>query len=374
MNNQLNIYVLNRADLAIKSFGRSFNYEINRDYLTNEKSTFAIDGGYAADQGDFLLAKTFGVDNSPEYNSRIGGSLRPLFFGVIDSFENDNIVACDLYNITNFNFAATRKTGSASAGGFGVHLLNLLNVYLDSSKLVSRLNFSVDDSAKVAYSYQPADPPTITNMVDYLINGFKKYNITLEIDSIYYDPQDSNNLNVNVIIKRKTKQIQLKNNSYDFLNWDVYENTGGRDSENELLIINKTSTDSENPIILGTYYITKDGTITQSINDNVYKPTKTKIYIYDDTQTDLPSLDEIANSELSASSSRSHEINFDLRKDNNFLSITDLEIGLLVNIVYNNTIYDSVLTGYLISSENNFISLKFGNTRSTLREVLNNQK
>lgn len=364
MDDSLNIYILNREDLAIKRYEKSFNYEINRDYLTNEKSTFEAGQG-EAEVGDFLIAK-FSSEGILTYGD--SGS-KPLYFGVIDSFENGNIITCDLYNIANFTIAATRKTGGASGGGFGVHIQNLLNKYLDNSKLVSKVVWNVDDSAKVAYSYQPSDPPVETNMIDYLINGFKKYNITWELDTIYYEQEDSSTLHIGTIIKKKTKTIQLKNNNYSFINWDIYENEVGRNLENQLLIIDKATTDSENPVILNTYYIEKDGTITQSINDNVYKPTKTKIYIYDTTQEDAPSYLEVAQSEL-AGNTYAHEINFDIVKNNNLIAIEDLEIGLLANIMYGTTIYKSVLTGYIISSANNFISLKFGNTRSTLREVL----
>lgn len=362
MADYLNIYILNRADLFIKSYNRSFQFEINRDYLTNEKSSFNIEGNYSAQQGDFILVKS-SYDNLPIYSSNSG--LRPLYFGVIDSFDNNSIVACDLYNIVNFEFAATRKTGQ----DFGTHIQNLLNYYLDSSKLVSKITWDVDDSARIAYSYQPSDPPTITNMVDYLINGFKKYNVTLEIDSISYD--ENNSLQIGAIIKQKTNIIQIKNNTYDFVNWDVYENTVGRDLENELIIINKTTTDSENPIVIegSPYYLSIDGRITQSVNDNVWNPTKTKIYIYDSTQIDIPTPLEIAESEL-VGNTYAHEINFDITKDNKIIPIETLEIGLLANIVYGDSIYSSVLTGYIIKNNSSFISLKFGNTRSTLREIL----
>lgn len=357
---QLNIYILNRSDLAIQSFNRCFAYEISRDYLTNEKSTFNVEGPYDAEQGDFLIAKDSNDKN-------ISSSIKPLYFGVIDSFENNSIVTCDLYNIVNFSFAATRKTGGASGGGFGVHVQNLLNKYLDSSKLVSKISWTVDDSAKVAYSYQPNNPPTPTNLVDYLINGFKKYNITWEVDSISYDA--NNSLQINTIIKQKENVIRLKNNNYSFVNFDVYVNDTGRSLENELLIIDNVTGDSENPYILETYYLAKDGTITQSINNNVWQPTKTKVYIYDTTQQDAPTYLEVAQSEL-AGNTYAHEINFDLVKNNNIVSLNDLEIGLLAEIVYNDTIFNSVLTGYIISSENNFVHLRFGHTRSTLRDII----
>lgn len=138
-----------------------------------------------------------------------------------------------------------------------------------------------------------------------------------------------------------------------------------------LQIIDKRTTDSVHPTILSTWYIDKNGELTQSLNDNVYTPTRQKIYIYDMEQEDRPTYLEVAQSEL-AGQTYAHEINFDIRKENNLIDIDDLEVGLLVDIVHNDTIYSSVLTGYVISSESEFISLRFGHVRSTLQDILNN--
>jgi hypothetical protein len=360
---QLNVYILGRADLAVKDYHKCFVYEINRDYLTNDKSAFTIDGQILASEGDFVLVKQF-PDKTPIYDTTTG--LKPLYVGVIDSFDNNKIVACDLYNIVNFQFPATTKTGT----DFGQHINNLLNTYLtsDASKLVGRLDFEIDDSARVAYSYNPEESPTVTNFVDYLINGFKKYNITLEANGIYYNQNDGG-LMIRAMINRNTDQIQIKNNTFSFVNWDVYQNKIGRNLENELLIVDKTTANSELPNILSTWYLDADGDLTQSMNDNILKPTKTKIYLYDQTQSDPPAFAEVAQSEL-VGNNYSHEINFEILRGNKILDIDDLKIGLLANIVYNGTIYDSVLSGYSFSSGSNFIKLKFGHTRSTLREAL----
>lgn len=341
--------------MHIKSYCQCFDYEINRDYLTNEKSTFTLSEAVNAEYGDFVLVK-----RSNDINNF-------LYCGVIDSFTENSMVTCDLYNIVNFEFAATRKTGSSSTGGFGGHIKNLLDIYLDNSKSIYGLTYTLDDSAKVAYSYQPSSPPTVTNMVDYLVNGFKKYNVTFEFDKI--KTNSDNSIEIKMVIKKRNDRIQIKNNNYSFVNWDVYENDGGHNLENELLIIDKLTTNSENPIVLSTYYLTKDGQITQVLNDNVRKPTKTKIYIYDSSQADAPSFLEVAQSEL-AGNVYSHEINVDMLKNNNILDESSIQIGLLANIIYGQTLYQSVLTGYLISSQNDFIQLKFGNIRSTLKEVL----
>ena len=355
----LNCYVLNRSDLAVKDYYLSNEYEINIDYLTNEKSSFKSPLNTNAQQGDFFLAKN--VED---------GTLKDVaFFGLVDSFEDDKLVATDVYSLANIDFPATRKTGNS----FEVHINTLIHYYLlnDVSKAITdRLIIRIDSNTN--YTYQPADPPTITNMVKYMINGFRKYNVTWEVESVEYD--EENKLKINTVIKQKTKIINIKNNSYDFLNWSVYVSPAGRDSENKLLIIDKKTADSETPLILSTWYVDIDGNITQS-NASVRTPTKTKIFIYDNTppeagqEDNRPSFQEVANSELSYSL-YSHEIEFDLKKENNLLNPKDLEIGLKVNIMYDGVLYPSILTGYIIDNKKSTMHLKCGNIRSTLADIL----
>ncbi len=357
--NGIDIYIVNRSDGVVKGSSQCFSYEINRDYLTNEKSKFIPFSTLTASEGDFLIAKSHELG---EINQT---GINPLFFGVIESFENKEIIACDLYNIANFEIAATSKSGSS----YGQHIQNLLNVYLDSSKLVGRINRTVDSSAAVGFSYQPQDSPTQVSFIEYLVDGFKKYGVVWAVNSIRYGTD--NNIVIDTIIKKVNNTINLKNNSETFVNWEVYENNTGRKRENRLLIISKTTSNSENPNILSTWYLKKDGTLTQSQNDGVFLPTKDTIAIYDTSQTNPPTYQEMAQSSLGGKTF-SHEINFDLLKTSNLISFDELEIGLNAVIVYNGVIYNSVLTGFVISSASEFIHLKFGHVRSTLTQILNN--
>ncbi|MBL1223739.1 hypothetical protein [Enterococcus sp. BWR-S5] len=369
---RLQLAVFNRQDLALKSISECYDWEINIDYLTNEKSSFIPLSKMDFETGDFFMAKEIGSDNQGVIDSSIGEitTITPLFLGVIDSIENDAIKACIIYSLMNFPFAATRATGSATAGvSAESHLTNMftMRVTLDLSK---KTGLPITPKTHTAYSYLPSDPPTVTNLLDYVIGFFKKYNIVLDVDYLsrvaWY-----NRYNIVLKVERRTKKIRLKNNAYDFVNWSVYEQPAGKQAENMLQIIDKRSTNSIYPIILSTWYIDKYGELTQSLNDNIYTPTRQKIYIYDMEQEDRPTYLEVAQSEL-AGQTYAHEINFDIKKDNNMIDIDDLEVGLLVDIVYNDTIYSSVLTGYVISSESEFISLRFGHVRSTLQDVLNN--
>lgn len=357
----IDLYIVNRSDGVVKANSQCFSYEINRDYLTNEKSKFTPFDvtAVSAAEGDFVIAK------SDEYETITEPGIRPLFFGIIESFQNGEIVACDLYNIANFEIAATSKSGAA----YGNHIQNLLNIYLDSSKLVSRINRTVDASSAVAFSYHPKNPPVTINFIEYITDGFKKYGVVWDVNSVRYGIDGK--IVVDTVIKKVAGTICLKNNSETFLNWEIYENNTGKGRENRLLVVNKNTTNFESPNILSTWYLKTDGTLTQNQNDGVFKPTKDLVEIYDTTVTNPPAYREVAQSRLGGKNF-SHEISFDLMKTSNLLSFSELEIGKNAVIIYNSKTYNTVLTGYVISRKNEFIHLKFGHVRSVFTQILNN--
>jgi hypothetical protein len=77
----------------------------------------------------------------------------------------------------------------------------------------------------------------------------------------------------------------------------------------------------------------------------------------------------VANSELKGNY-YSHEINFDIKNESEIIDFESLRIGTLANIYHNEKLFQSVLTGYQITSNSDFIGLKFGHIRSRLSEVL----
>lgn len=346
MTKQLNVWFLNRRGEISQEPVIVEDYDINRDYITQEKSEFTLPSIVAFEKGDFLFAK-------------FSGGSRNVFFGIIDSYEGDKVVATDIYNLVNFDFPATRISGSS----FESHFYNLINRYLvqDTTKQMSILDVEV--RTNTAHIYQPSEPPTATNLVKYAINAFKKYNVIWEFDRF-------ENGRIKTYLEHITDMIQLKNNVYDFVNWEVSTTEVGKNTENMLLIVNKNTNNSEGPNILATWYLTTNNEVTQNSNDSaIFKPTKTKVHIYDTTATDAPSYSDVANSELKGNY-YSHEINFDIKNESEIIDFESLRIGTLANIYYNEKLFQSVLTGYQITSNSDFIGLKFGHIRSRLSEVL----
>lgn len=364
MSKQLDLTIFERGTMRVKDKATSFTWEVRRDYISNEKSRFELDHSLDCRQGDYVMAKLPDGKNSVLLND---GKIKPFYFGLVDSFETTEdghvLLANDIYNLANFDFAATPKSGFNSL----LHIRQLLNRYLlrDQTKLVQRVNVS-GFGLPVAFNYQPSDPPTTTNLVDYLVHFFVKYGLVWEVDSIGYD--EGGQLVVYTVITKRDQGLQLKNNVHDFQNWELYVNPANQSAANMLQIVDKTTNNSEAPTILSTWYVNQEGKITQD-PANVELPTRNKVYIYDQTAADKPTYEAVARSELSASN-YSHEISFDVLERSDLLRFTDLSIGLLAKIVYDGVTYNSVLTGYAVTSEDAIISLKFGHTRSTIKSLL----
>jgi len=341
----LNIWVIQRNGLVSSSV-KTTSYEINRDYITSEKSTFEVSEALDFAQGDFLMAKF------PH-----GEGL--AFLGLIDSYENKTIVCEDLFSIVDFEFPATRMSGKS----FEQHAKNLINRYLlqDANKIIDILD--VETRTSTNHIYQPSEPPTPTNLQKYLINAFKKYNVVWRIDR--YE-----NFRIKSVVERVSSTLNLKNNNNVFIDWDISTVEVGRGIENHLQIINKNTTNSEGPNILSEWWLTTNNEVTQNANHpDIFRPTKTKIWIYDTTEEEKPSYQDIAESELKGSY-YAHEITFKMPIENELIKFEDLNIGRLANIIYDDKQYQSVLTGYLLTNDSDSIELRFGHIRSRLSELL----
>lgn len=359
----LKCYILDRKTVLIKSTFMCDTWEVNRDYLTNEKSSFITSGQYTASEGDFFMAKEIG--NVFTDKDQFGTMIKPFYFGIIESFEQDAINVCDIYNMANFEIFTKNKSGTDLLTDTA--LLIVKYIMDDYSKLGTWIAVKTNLQDKISYSFTYDDPPIVMTFVDYLIQIFKNHNVIWSVDSIRVN--DTGEFLIQTKLERSTKILNIKNNVYEFVNWDVYIQPKGTNGINGLIIINKNSTDMYNPNILDKWYLTSSGNISQQSLIDVSLPTRDKVYLYDTTATDKPTYQEIAKSEL-IGNEYSHEITFDILKDNKIINFKDLEMGMLANIMYNGQIYRSVLTGYNIKNNSNFITLKFGYTRSTFQQIL----
>lgn len=355
MNRISNCWVLGRSSGKIKDYFRLSDYDIKDDYLLNEKSTFSALTDFKAEKDDYILVKS--LDSSGL-----------LFFGVIDSFDDNLITACNLYNIGNFQIFANTLTGS----NLFKDLETFLKYYLinDVNQKAGNIEVEYDKNTLVSYSYIPYEKPSATTLTDFLISIFKQTRVCWRFKNLKVN--EDNSYTIVTEIYQDNEIYNVKNNIFRFLNWEVFVQEKGPQNENAIYFIDKASASMFSPKILDKYYLSNTGNLTNSTLD-VSTPLKIKIYIVDLTEESEEPINyrEIANSELTGNE-YSHEISFDIVEENNFLSATDLKIGRLFNIYYDNQKFVSVLSGILKKSSSKYITLKFGNIRSNFQQVLKN--
>lgn len=340
------IWVINRQGQTV-GLEQCTNAKFGEDCVDKSKSSFPlVNPTKIYQKGDFMLAKKTERDS---FN----------FFGVIDSYEDETLVCNDISILANFDI----PTGKISGPSFEQHYLDLLNKYLFNDPTKGITNVRVEVKTNTQHLYQPAETPSSTNLMKYLVNAFKKYNIVWQFDRF----EDGI---VYTYLEAVKESFQLKNNIDDFRDWKISTTEVGKDTENMLYIIDKTTTDMMNPKVLATYYLTTDNEVTTNVNDTkIIKPTRSKVNIYDKTQTNAPSYEQVAKSELK-SSFYSHEINVSASVDNAMINMHNIKVGLLATIYYNDRIYKSVLSGYEYEEGSDTIDLKFGNIRSRISELL----
>ncbi|MGT2951583.1 hypothetical protein BU202_08260 [Streptococcus cuniculi] len=370
----VNVTILDRLTLETKLSKRCVIWEIRHDYVDNSQTHFELNGDFDIKEGDFILAK-FESGEFSSWNNK--GRMIPLFLGVIGSSEGKQertgttkINAYDILKLLgDVEFPATYKSGN----NVQRHLNALIRLYL-MQYLNSQLPpISIDDSgAGIPHLYQPSDPPTPTNLMEYAINIFKKYGVSWTVKELRR--RSDGRLLLETRIEKPKGRLRFKNNVSHFMNWSVYVTPANEEGSNHLLIVDKKTRNSEQPIMLAQYFLGDDGTISQDRSAvRSHKLFQTKVHVYDTEQEDKPSYDDVARSELSASS-YSHEISFDIPYDSDICQLSDLRLGIDCTIYYDKQQYPSILTGYSLSSKSDYISLKFGNVRSTLKSIVKGKK
>lgn len=335
-----------KRDGTITDMVQTYGAQYGIDYISADKSEFPLlEPAIYYERGDFVYAKG---DNDYDLP----------FFGVVDSYENKVIMAQDLLALLDFDFPATKFSGDS----FEQHMANLIKKYVidDVSKNLSILNVTVGSNTK--HTYQPAETPTATNLMKYMINGFKKYNVVWRFDRF-------ENGKIYTVIEAEKNSMQIKDNLKFLQDWDVSTTEVGNGVANKLLIVNKTMKNSESPAILDTWYLTQENEVVHTLSDEVIRPTVNKVWVYDTTEEDKPTYEEVANSELKGNY-YSHEISFVSPLENRIFDASELKIGLLSTIIYEGKSYKSVMSGYQVTENTGKIEVRFGNVRSRLSELL----
>lgn len=366
----INIWLIDRTTGLIKSFSRCNDFEINRDYLLDNISVFNLLDSFQAEKDDFILVKETGTQSH----------VKPLYFGVIESIENNNVYACDIYHIFRDEQAIFKIENNQTYYDFLTDLVTF--IANDNLKLFNNINFIFDDSLKSKnIVFVPnGEYADIMRFTDFLIYLFKKDLVTCKFDSLNIENinknkdeksnknnNEGNKITINIIFKIENNTINLKNNNNCFFNWSI-ENKKDKNITNSLAILCGQDTSTSLPSY-SYYYLRNDNTITTNPSDpDIKKPIIQKVF---NNWNNKNNNDDIANSELYRQEFN-HQITFDVKnKNNKIFDLKNLSIGLISNIFYNDQTYKSVLTGYTLNDKNDFISLKFGLMRNKLKMVLN---
>ncbi|KER96960.1 hypothetical protein [Oenococcus oeni] len=367
MSLPLQVTVLDASSLQIKGIYPALDYDLIYDYIDNSTSTFVLNDSGASQKGDYVAVK---IQNTNTL----------LYFGMIsdvqmaDDANTNTLTAADIRNVLNGDIIVTAKTGTSRES----HLIKLIKNYIASTVSTNLLSFGLSNSTNTSFTLTNSDTIDTYNFVDYITRCFTLQNIVMDVKGLekgtssngvpfYYPIID---------IHKVSDTITLKNNIAAFAGWTVDDSRLLRGYANELWIVDQASADMENPTVLSRYWLQKDGTIVSSINSNVIQPTQVTISLFDKTATDNSTYAQIAADTLTGNE-YSHQIQFPMPIQNNFFSVSQLEIGLLAKIYYvqtingksTTTIYNSVLSAYEISSDSNEVTLTFGNLRFSAKDA-----
>lgn len=359
MSLPLRATVFKSSDLTIRGIYPIMTYDLQMDALSNTTSTFVLNDQGASQKGDYIAVRIANSNTLLYYGQLTGVNMS-------DSSSSNTLTACYIWNALNGEIVVLGRSGQS----YEVHIQKLILQYI-SSNTGNIFSHSFSTSSNTSYTITTSGGISTSNFVDYLIRGFKLHNVVIGVKDIkqgmsngipFYYPE--------IDIHQVTDSWNFKNNKYTFTNWSISDSRALRGYNNELRIIDKTSSNMEKTTTLSTYYLQEDGTVVNSLNSNVIQPTQVHVYLYDKTATDNPTYDSIASSELSGNS-YSHDIKFSMPINNNFFPLSKLKLGLQSNIYYQKqangktsmTTYKSILSGYSLSSDSDQMTVEFGNLR-----------
>lgn len=335
------------------------DFSLSMDYLSNETSTFSLTG-VKIDLQSYVAIKVKGSGNS-------------LYFGYVDSIDtttDSNVITVTtkyIYGLLDGDIIVTNKSGNS----YESHLVNLLKMFIKQNNATIFDAGSIASTSSTPYSVSISENITTTSFLTYLIRGLKLHAVTFKVDGLAVNKStDIPVYHPNIVVGKSTQTtLNLTDKDSHLVNWSVQDSRLNRGYTNCLKIIDQASKDMEVPNVLATYYLTTDGQVTATLNDNVIQPCKVSVYLYDSTQSDKPSYLSVAQGSLTGNN-YSHLIQVDMTEGQESIDFEHLTIGTLANIRYKETSYQSILTGFTCSGTSQTVTLLFGNIRNNLKDLL----
>lgn len=229
----------------------------------------------------------------------------------------------------------------------------IVNDYQNNSDLLMRQiyrAFNIQTISNTEQKLQSQEDRYITDFSVFLYDIYEKYGIQM----IYDIPFTESNPTIQIGAPTYEKLL-ISNNTSIFRNFNVTTNAY---ETNKLIVYSQ-----EMGTRRGTWYATTSGITTNSASLNRPQKINTNI-VFSDDDINILKASSLRNNLYN------HEITCEMVYDNKLLPIKKLKLGQQVDLYYNNDYYNTLLTGYTLSStENNSIStitLKFGLVRTSL--------
>lgn len=365
----INLMIISRSTGKIKHVTNSAVWNIEVDALQSASSSFTLDNLIADTEissGDFVIGKLSGERNWPT-SKRADGSYSAFYYGMVDSYEDRKLTCKSIRDLTNMNgiIYSSAEEGITSPISYGKMLLNRYvksagyqteHIYVPANDIPG--NWGGKSWTLVV------DKPTSSNVLNILISLFKDVQVTTSIVGytftygavtfIFDVYQVSGELN---LIADNTAMV------HDF---SAYVKPANYGVPNALYLQDAAKTHGD----WDRFYLTQSGTVTQTLSSDVKQPIVPTSYLYDTTSMSdpKPSKQDTAISQLKMQGYQ-HEITMDVNI--NSVELTELtQLGKRINIISKGVKYQSIESGYKMSSDSYWITLSCGNIRTSLQTVL----
>lgn len=332
--------VYDRQTLEFVDGGIICDYNVDFDFLANNSSTVTLIDETEAKKGDILaiiegikclfVGCIVSVDNTK----------KTINFKHMKELFNDKVI--NIFRFTDilgykFDAIAALKT-----------ILEYAFITTDDAKRLLPLKIIMQGTANGAVYLD--DSPSM-NVLDFIHQMFDSYNVVLDFDLDF----EANNVVVK-IFKNTTDGLVIKDN---------IKLSEPQFDANEMPTYNKAVLYNPSGIIVGTYYLLGDNTVTTSSTDaNRVVPVSTKYIEFDSVKAaeEGYTMLDVANSELQGNI-YNHCILYKLSKEQNLVKPFDFKVGDKVTIIYEERAYDSIFTGLKFTKDSPYITCIFGKTR-----------
>lgn len=321
------------ADLRVQEM------TIKRDILTLTTSDITVVNIPTA----FTEGNLFGVYD--DYGQTV-------YIGIIKSLE-DNVIQCeDILSLFNDEWRFKNPSATTVEGKIKSIITDNLGKSSDSYQADIFSSFSVSTISSTTNELETQDGTV--NLMEYLEDIYSNFGILLDI-SVQF-----NAITPTIKIgKPSYTTLQLGNNTQVLRNFAITKET---QETNKLEIYS-----SDGTTLRATYYATQSGITTDSTSLDRLARIKTKIVFSDDELTDI-----VANN--LTEDMFNHKITVELVLQNKLYNFDDFHLGQSFSINYNGNVYDSVLTGYSITINDqgkaDTVKLTFGKVRQTLESKI----